>query len=173
MAKSLTDKDEAYPDLTALTEGTVAAIFAHILYLVEVEIEIQEEGNDSDPAIEFRSSPLREMVLASAGQVGLDCGHLRVESGSDALEALSDLIDALRDRILWDDRDYLVEDAFLDLDPNLGGALKEQLGIPDDYFSAAPTSPLGERSKISAPVCAVSAAALRRGAATLLIGWTR
>ena len=81
------------------------------------------------------------MVLASAGQVGLDCGHLRVESGSDALEAWSDLIDALRDRILWDDRDYLAGDAFLDLDPDLGGALKEQLGIPDDYFSAAPDQP--------------------------------
>ena len=53
----------------------------------------------------------------------------------------SDLIDELRDRILWDDRDYLVGDAFLDLDPAIGDALKEQLGIAEDYFSAAPIEP--------------------------------
>jgi hypothetical protein len=47
------------------------------------------------------------MVLAAANQVGIDCGPLRAESGSDALEDWSNLTDELRDRILWDDRDYL------------------------------------------------------------------
>jgi hypothetical protein len=41
VAKGLTDEHEPCPDLTALTEGTVAAIFAHLLYLTEVEIELQ------------------------------------------------------------------------------------------------------------------------------------
>ncbi len=35
MAKGLIDEDEPRPDLTALTEGTVAAIFARIRYHIE------------------------------------------------------------------------------------------------------------------------------------------
>ncbi len=81
------------------------------------------------------------MVLAAAEQVGIDCGPLRAKSGSDALVEWSDLIDELRDRILWDDRDYLAGDAFLDLDPAVGDALKEQLGIVEDCYSAAPLEP--------------------------------
>ncbi len=52
-----------------------------------------------------------------------------------------DLIDEWRDRILWDDRDYLAGDVFLDLDPAVGDALREQLGIEDDDSSAAPVEP--------------------------------
>ena len=81
------------------------------------------------------------MVLAAADQVRIDRGPLRAESGSDALVEWSDLIDELRDRILWDDRDYLAGDVFLDLDSEVGDALKEQLGIEDDYYSAAPVDP--------------------------------
>jgi hypothetical protein len=137
----LTDEHEPCPDRTALTEGTVAAIFAHILYLIEVEIELQEEAMASGRPRRVRSRTLRNMVLAAADQAGIDRGPHRAGSGSHALEEWSDLIDALRDRILWDDRDYLAGDAFLDLDPAVGDALKEQLGIEDDYYSAAPVEP--------------------------------
>ena len=74
VARGLTDEGEPCPELTALSEGTVAAIFAHIRY------------------------------------------H-------------------------WDDRDYLAGDVFLDLDPEMGDALKDQLGIDEDYYSAAPVDP--------------------------------
>jgi hypothetical protein len=50
VAKGLTDDDKPCPDLTALTEGTVAAIFAHIRNLIDVEIERQEEANTSGSA---------------------------------------------------------------------------------------------------------------------------
>jgi hypothetical protein len=141
VAKGLTDEDEPCPDLTALTEGTVAAIYAHILYLIEVEIELQEEAMASGSSLRVRSRTLRQMALAAADQVGIDRRSLRVKSGSDWLVEWSELIDELRDRILWDDRDYLAGDAFLDLDPAVGDALKEQLGIAEDYFSAAPIEP--------------------------------
>jgi hypothetical protein len=137
----LTDEDEPCPDLTALTEGTVAAIYAHIHYHIEVEIEDQEEAIASGSPVRVRSRPLREMMLAAADQVGIDRGPLRAESGSDALTAWSDLVDELRDRLLWDDRDYVAGDVFLDLDPAVGDTLKEQLGIVEDYFSAAPVEP--------------------------------
>jgi hypothetical protein len=141
VAKGLTDEDEPCPDLTALTEGTVAAIFAHIRYHVEVEIELQEEAIASGSSGRARSRSLREMALASADQVGIDRGPLRADSGRHAPAEWSDLIDELRDRILWDDRDYLAGDTFLDLDPAVDDALKEQLGIAEDYFSAPPLEP--------------------------------
>jgi hypothetical protein len=83
----------------------------------------------------------RKMVLAAADQVGIDPGPLRAESGSEALAEWADLIDELRDRVLWDDRDYLAGDAFLDLDPAVGDVVKEQLGMAEDYYSAAPIEP--------------------------------
>jgi hypothetical protein len=141
VAKGLTDEDEPCPDLTALTEGAVAAIFAHMRHHIEVEIELQEETMASGRPRRVRSRTLRKMVLAAADQVGIDRGPLRARSGNDALEEWSELIDDLRERILWDDCDYLAGDAFLDLDPAVGDALKEQLGIEDNYYSAAPVEP--------------------------------
>jgi hypothetical protein len=140
-AKGLTDEDEPCPDLTALTEGTVAAIFAHIRYHIAVEIELEEEASASGSSGRGRSRRVRHMVLAAADQVGIERGALHAESGGDALAEWSDLLDELRDRIFWDDRDYLAGDTFLDLDPAVSNALKEQLGIEDDYYSAAPVDP--------------------------------
>jgi hypothetical protein len=140
-AKGLTDENEPCPQLTALTEGTVAAIFAHVRYHIEVEIELQEDALDSGSSGRVRSRPLRDMVLAAVDQVGIDRGPLHAESGGEALAEWSDLIEELRDRILWDDRDYLAGDVFLDLDPEVGDALKDQLGIEEDYYSAAPVDP--------------------------------
>ena len=73
VAKGLTDEDEPCPDLTALTEGTVAAIFAHIRYHIEVEIEFQEE------AIASRSSE-----GFGHGRFGKWCSPRPIRSGSTA-----------------------------------------------------------------------------------------
>jgi hypothetical protein len=67
VARGLTEDHAPCPDLTALTEGTVAAIFAHIRYQIEVEFEIQQEGIDSQSFGGSLSHPLREMLLAWAG----------------------------------------------------------------------------------------------------------
>ncbi|MBV8129295.1 MAG: hypothetical protein JO114_16740 [Planctomycetaceae bacterium] len=99
VAKGLTDEDEPCPDLTALTEGTVAAIFAHIRYHIEVEIELEEEVSASGSSGRGRSRPLRDMVLAAADQVGIERGPLHAESGGDALAEWSDLLNELRDRM--------------------------------------------------------------------------
>jgi hypothetical protein len=107
----------------------------------DVKMSEEDVGIDSRSYGGSRPLPLGDLVLASAGQVGINFGHLRAESGCDALVAWSELIDTLRDRILSDDRDYLIGDAFVDLDPSLGDALKAQLGIPEDYFSSAPVEP--------------------------------
>ncbi len=81
------------------------------------------------------------ILMSTISEVLNDRAPLRAESGSDALLMRSDLIDELRDRILWDDRDYLAGDVFLDLDPAAGDALKEQLSTEHDYSCAAPVEP--------------------------------
>jgi hypothetical protein len=75
------------------------------------------------------------MAVAAADQVGIDPRPLRAKTDSEALAEWSEFIDELRDRILWDDRDYLAGDVFLDPDPATGDALKEQLGIKDCYYA--------------------------------------
>ena len=82
-AKGLTDENEPCPQLTALTEGTVAAIFAHVRYHIEVEIELREGALDSGSSGRVRSRPLRDMVLAAVDQVGIDRGPLHAESGGE------------------------------------------------------------------------------------------
>ena len=42
-----------------------------------MDLEIQEEGIDSRSLGGSRPLPLGEMELVSAGQVGINCGHLR------------------------------------------------------------------------------------------------
>ena len=69
VAKGLTDDDEPCPHLTALTEGAVAAVFAHIRCHIEVEIDLEEETLASCRPRRVRSRTLRKMVLAAADQV--------------------------------------------------------------------------------------------------------
>jgi hypothetical protein len=44
VARGLHDRDEPSPDPTVLTESTVAAVFAQVRYLIEVETDAECEG---------------------------------------------------------------------------------------------------------------------------------
>src|SRR5262249_15973580 len=43
LARGLHDEGEPCPDLTALSEGTVAAVFAQLRYLIDIEIDDEAE----------------------------------------------------------------------------------------------------------------------------------
>jgi hypothetical protein len=141
VTRGLNAADEPCPDLTALTDATIAAVFAQIRYLIRVEIE--EERMAWDDRSTVRASWSRELVLDAAREVYPDRETPFPQADSDDLKEWFDLVDFLLDRIL-DDRDYLAGNAFLDADPALSRALKAQLGIPEDYFSAIPTNPTPE-----------------------------
>ena len=51
------------------------------------------------------------------------------------------LLDFLANQILWDDGDYENADDFVDKDPRARAALKEMMGIDQDYFTAVAPDP--------------------------------
>lgn len=145
VARGLHDRDEPSPDLTVLTESTVAAVFAQVRYLIEVEIDAECEGLED--CFTDRSSRPREMVLAAVREVYPDRDAPLPRADGDDLVVWFGLVNFMLDRIL-DDRDYLAADIFLDADPARSRTLKAQLGIPIDYFTAIP--PTSSRQELAA-----------------------
>ena len=139
VARGLHDEDAPCPDLSALTEGTIAAIFAHLRYLIEVEVEAEAaQCRRSISPGDDCTERTRHLVLAALHEVDPD-RELPLPDSDDVGE-WRDQLDFLMDRIL-DDRDYLAGSLFLDTDPDLGRDLKDRLVIADDYYAAIPPDP--------------------------------
>ncbi len=138
VGKGLHDRGEPCPDLTALNEAAVASVFAQVRYLVSVEIDAQRSGFRTFSRDRARCP--RALVLAAAREVdpGRQANPPKANS-TDASEWFR-LIRIMLFRIL-DDIDYLAADIFLDLPPSRSRSMKAMLGIPENYFSAAPYSP--------------------------------
>ena len=73
------------------------------------------------------------------GRVIPDDFELPAESCRD-LNEWSLLIECLEARVLWD-ADYLDEDLYADQAPEAGQFLKDQMGVPDEYFTAVAPDP--------------------------------
>lgn len=138
--------DTPPPPLTALNEGTVAAIFGAVRQLIAMEIDHQQD----DPFPEDdRRFFYRKLVLAIAtsdedhrdagGADGVEDDSLPTAESTD----MSDwewLIDAISDRILWDE-DYLYADELLDAAPEIARRERKRLGIERDYYLDMPPDP--------------------------------
>src|SRR4051794_14261888 len=61
VGQALHDEAEPCPDLTALTEGTLAAVYASIHQWIEIDIDFARE----DPQPDADQSALRVLVLAA------------------------------------------------------------------------------------------------------------
>ncbi len=70
VAKGLNDRREPCPDLTALNEAAVAAVFAQVRYLISVDIDAQRSGFGT--CSRDRAGCPRELVLAAAREVNLN-----------------------------------------------------------------------------------------------------
>ena len=64
VGKALTEENEPCPPLTALTEGTFAAVYATIREEIELEIDMRREG----PQPEGEEFSMRPLVLAAIRQ---------------------------------------------------------------------------------------------------------
>jgi hypothetical protein len=156
VGSALHDDHEACPKLTALTEGTFAAIYAVIRQWIDIEIDSAKEG----PSLTSDPNSMRNLVLAAYREAqsrwkemdtseGPDDEHededeppsLFLAPDSEDCDAWADLLDELMDQVLWGDRDFEEEDVMLDLAPDLGRGLKSQLGIDDDYFTGVAPEP--------------------------------
>jgi hypothetical protein len=134
VARGLHDQAEPCPDLTALNEATVAAVFAQVRYLIAVEIDAERSRFDAFSG--DRKGRPRDLVLAALSEVDPDREAPLPAASSDASKWF-ELIRTLLFRIL-DDVDYLAADIFLDQPPHRSRSMKDRLGIPDDYFTAIP-----------------------------------
>lgn len=120
-------------DLTAANESVIGAVFEHIRSQVEGEIDSCDENE----------TQWRSLVLAAyvevAGDEKLDDDEegfpLPTVTNPDP-SAWGDLVEGLADNILWD-RDYEMEDLFLDESPEKSQWMKAHLGIDEDYYSSA------------------------------------
>ncbi|MCY2967399.1 MAG: hypothetical protein NT069_27820, partial [Planctomycetota bacterium] len=68
-----------------------------------------------------------------------DADGMPAETSGD-MEEWRLLIDCLVDTVLWD-TDYLCEDAYVDQSPEAGQLMKDQMGVPDEYFTAVAPDP--------------------------------
>ena len=104
VVRGLHDEDAPCPDLTALTEGTIAAVFAHLRYLIAVEVEAgtAESGGSISPGVD-RPERTRHLLHAALREVDPDREQLP-RPDSDDVGEWGQQLDFLMDRIL-EDRD--------------------------------------------------------------------
>ena len=167
VGKALKDEAEPRPKLTAHAEATVAAIFRVIGDLVESEIDSGDEderyenptfwrervlaayveADEKDNAEEGVSPfPQVEPVLGTppvgkGGEVHEEEPWCPPRVDSDEADDWEFMVDCLANRVLWDDDDFVLGDAFLDADPSEGRSLKTVLGIDDDYYTSIAPDP--------------------------------
>jgi hypothetical protein len=123
---------EETPELNAVNESAIAAIYQRMRNEIDFEIDSESE-----------STEWRAMVLEAYGERFAGDHNDEPDDDEEPFElpapasidrdAWSDLIGSLEDEILWD-QDFLM-DEFLDAPPDKAEMLKEYMGIQDDYYS--------------------------------------
>jgi len=111
--------DSSPVPLTAVLEGTIAAIYQHMKICIIIELDEPEFG-----------TTWRKKVVSA-----------REESGGEEIPShdCTDInewdieVDCLEDYILWD-ADYEDEDLFIDDFPEKTTAMKKMLGVSKDYY---------------------------------------
>jgi hypothetical protein len=144
--------DVPCPALTAVSEGTVAAIYGQLRALVDFEImrdEDMEEADDKETLGEIgRALDLGDLVKGKTTRQEI------LEACVDQLSDLPDencrdrdewdiLIECLSDGVLWD-ADWQASETFQDLDPDIAQSVRDEMAISDNYFVAVAPEPSDE-----------------------------
>jgi hypothetical protein len=122
-AEALVRPEVPWPELTAVREGTVAAMFASLEFLIGLEVEMGEETTWRRALLAaLADDPPDEMPAA-------DCDD-------DSEWELT--VECFTDRVLWD-RDFDIDLA--DLPPEVSASIDDYLRFGDGYFSATADEP--------------------------------
>jgi hypothetical protein len=124
------------PPLTGTNESAVAVLYKVIEDWVNMEVDDEDairEMAGEDP-FDWRRS-----VLAAYCESCPDDTEVPAESCRD-IEEWIQLVECLEAKVLWD-ADYLDEDLYADQSPEAGQCLKDQMGVPDEYFRAVAPDP--------------------------------
>ena len=127
VAHALFREEVPMPELTAVLEGAVGAVFRVLHCLVEEEVETVPDSDKS----------LRNLVSRACRDLGVEEVPRPSHRG---IEDWRFCVDCLHDAILWD-IDYLGESIFTDLPPEQSRALKQNMCVSDGYFLAIAPDP--------------------------------
>jgi hypothetical protein len=129
VANALLKPEAPAPELSAVNEASVGAIFALLRRNIVIELD---EANDPHVSPEFDVYYWRRLIAACQEPPGSDeAFYLEVESAD--LDEWEILIECLGDRILWD-ADWDMPELFLDAEPATSRARRKRLGIDRNYF---------------------------------------
>jgi len=171
VGKALKDESEPMPELTAHTEAAVAAVYAHILAMIVVEIdyatESEEDGGDLSNLDD--GCAWRRLALAAYCEDNREpeaIGMVTIEgddpvpkdrdeddglwsppevSSEDVEEWEFLIVECLANRILWADGDYESGPEFMDADPAVSRYCMDELGIAENYYTAVAPDPTDEQ----------------------------
>jgi len=140
VAHGLLDEQTPLVELTAVREATVYAIYCELVSLVQIELDLSAQ---SKPSFDSRARIIRvcEHFEQQRSQWDDPESTQSVEFDPPALQC-DDIdqwirvIELLADQVLWD-RDFELEEAFADHDPEKIKAIKRYMGINEDYFAVA------------------------------------
>ena len=173
VGSALSDEAIPGPDLTVNTKGAVAAVYAQIAKMIELEIDMSRDPEwAADPGSPARMTHWRRLVLVAyreaypqdqsetlADPEG-DGGHDPDDSPGDHdpeenwsppdvtssdSEEWEIFVNDLANRILWDDGDYLEGDEYLDSDPAEARIRMKLMGIARNYFTDVAPDPADDQ----------------------------
>ncbi|SIN69369.1 hypothetical protein SAMN05444166_0170 [Singulisphaera sp. GP187] len=144
VGQALRDKDLPAPDLTATTEGTVAAVFEHLRNEVAMEIDLEDDIKRDQPESADEVTLLRRRILAACRECRGFGGARPPAETSRKGETWESLLETLASRILWDDGDYDMAADFIDEEPEERRAKMALMGIAPDYFVDIAPDPTDE-----------------------------
>lgn len=126
--KFLFDDTPESNEMTAVVEGTAAAVIAYISGNIDYELDIDKEIRKSGP----KMRPLRfwrKLILKASQEYEWELDPKKMPGEWELA------LELLHDRILHDD-DYEMD--FADGSPEKSDAVNSLLGIPEDYFTSIP-----------------------------------
>jgi hypothetical protein len=136
----LTETSDLLP-LSALTDATVAAIFAEIRDQIAIEIEFAASGEEEvQPFWREHVLVAHRAVFATSREESPELIGNQDAAHCDQLRRWEGLVEELADSILWD-RDFEMADGFLDVDPGVSRQRRRLLGIDDEYFTCVAPDP--------------------------------
>jgi hypothetical protein len=140
VGEALFREDFAPPELSAINEGTVGAIFENVSQCVQFEVD----SDDPEICEGIDMKVWRRLVLAAQAEYETAppaCPEDRLpEPDCKDMEEWDLLVECLSQTILWD-ADWLDEDLYMDVTPELSRARKKKLSIADKYFTAIAPDP--------------------------------
>ena len=155
IADALLTQTEGTPELTSISEAAIYTIYQTLLYEIESEIEDVRLVDANVSSDDEWLSDWRVLAWKAYQETGEDIEEFYFDDASPIDNAQSDrvrddkiqdencldmeewrwVVESLADNVLWD-RDFEMDEDFIDAEPERSQLIKTELGIDQDYFSA-------------------------------------